>query len=134
MTTTIRSLLSRLLIALRAIDWVAVGRRAVAGLALCWAVAQLLFLLGSVAVDYAWQHRQQIRSAVVHAIAWLIVAAELTYRAGQWTRQQLLALTDRSAALVSRQPLTALAPITATLAAAREALARLIARLYPAVA
>jgi hypothetical protein len=58
----------------------------------------------------------------------------MTYQAGKWTRRQLLALTDRSAALVSRQPLTALAPITATLAAAREALARLIARLYPAVA
>ena len=38
------------------------------------------------------------------------------------------------AAPVPQQPIAALAPITATLVAAREALERLIARLYPVVA
>lgn len=133
-TTTIRVLVARLVVALQSVDWVAVGRRCLEGLSLCWAVAQLLFLLGAVVADYIWQHRQQIRSAVVHAIAWLIVAAELTHHAGRWTRRQLEALMDRSAALLPQQPVPPLAPITASLAAVREALERLVRRLYPVLA
>lgn len=133
-TAALRAIMARSIAAARAIDWRAVGARTTAGLQLCWAVAQLLFLLGAVAVDYAWQHRQQIRAALVHAVACLVVAAEVTYRAGCWTRHQLERFSGRAAVLVSQQPLPAVAPITATMQAAREALERLIARLYPVLA
>lgn len=133
-TTTLRAALARSTAAARAIDWHAVGARTMAGLALCWAVAQLLAMVAAIACETAWQHRQQIRAALVHAIAYLVVAAELTYRAGCWTRHAVERLSSRAAVLVSQQPLPAVAPITATMQAAREALERLIARLYPVLA
>lgn len=83
---------------------------------------------------WTWTHRQQIKQATIRIIAALVVAAQFTYRAGRWTRRQLLALSDRAAALTAEQPLPALAPIVASIEALREALARLIARLYPEVA
>lgn len=129
--TTVKSIIRIAALVLRSIDWEAVGRRAGNGLRLCWAVAQLigtaLVLLGEI----AWEHRQQIRAALVTAIAAVIVAAQLTHEAGCWTRRAIEALNARSAVLLPQQPLQPLAPITATLAAAREALERLVRRLYP---
>jgi hypothetical protein len=83
------------------------------------------------AARFIWAHRAQIRAGLVRFIAALVVAAELTYRAGCWTRRTIEAVNQRSAALLPEQPLPAVAPITATVHAVREALARLIARLYP---
>ena len=80
---------------------------------------------------WTWRHRQQIAAALVRAIAATIVAGQATYAAGRWCRLQLLALSDQAAVLTAGQPLPAVAPITAGLAALREALERLIARLYP---
>ena len=83
---------------------------------------------------WTWTHRQQIKQTTIRVFAALVVAAQFTYRAGRWTRRQLLALSDRAAQLTAEQPLPALAPIVASIEALREALARLIARLYPEVA
>jgi hypothetical protein len=80
---------------------------------------------------FIWAHRAEIRAALVRTLAAFIVATELAYRAGCWTRRTVEAVNQRSAALLPQQPLPAVAPITATVEAAREALARLIARLYP---
>ncbi len=73
---------------------------------------------------FIWAHRAEIRAALVRCIAALVLASQLVYQAGCWTRHTVEAVSQRSAALLP-------APITATVAAAREALARLIARLYP---
>jgi len=83
------------------------------------------------AARFIWAHRAEIRAALVRAVAMLIVAAQLTYEAGCWTRRTIEAVNQRSAVLLPQQPLPAVAPITATIQAAREALARLVARLYP---
>lgn len=110
-----------------AIDWRAVGNRTARALELAWTVAQLLLTAAVLIGEVIWEHRAQIRQALVTAIA-------ATFVAGQWTRLQLDRLSNRSAALLPRQPVVALAPITATVQAAREALERLIARLYPVAA
>jgi hypothetical protein len=107
-----------------AIDWRAVGDRLDRALELAWTIAQLLLTAAVLLSEVIWEHRAHIRQALVTAIA-------ATFVAGQWTRQQLDRLSRRSAALLLRQPIVALAPITATVQAAREALERLIARLYP---
>lgn len=124
-----------------AIDWRAVGARADRALQAAWAVAQLLLTAAVLLGEITWEHRAQIRQALVIAIAatylagqWTRQQAERTLRAGAWTRLQLERLSGRTVALLPQQPIEALAPITATLAAAREALERLIARLYPVVA
>lgn len=124
-----------------AIDWRAVGDRTARALELAWIVAQLLLAAAVLLGEVAWEHRAQIRQALVIAIAatflagqWTRQQAERTMRAGAWTRLQLERLSSRTVALLPQQPIEALAPITATLAAAREALERLIARLYPVVA
>ena len=83
---------------------------------------------------WTWRHRQQIAAALVRAIAMTIVAAQAVHAAGRWCRRQLLELSDQAATLTTSQPLPPVAPITAGLAALREALERLIARLYPATA
>lgn len=101
--------------------------RIIAGARVC---AAALLILAAI----AWEHRAQIRAALATAIAAAIVAAELTYRAGRWTHRVIHRLSTRSVALLPVQPLPALAPITATLAAAREALERLVRRLYPTAA
>lgn len=82
------------------------------------AAAALLALLAV----YLWDHRRQIRSALVATYAALCVAAELSYSAGRWCRRQLLQAADRAAAIPAQLP---------TLEATREALARWVARLYP---
>jgi hypothetical protein len=107
-----------------AIDWRAVGDRLDRALELAWTIAQLLLTAAVLLSEVIWEHRAHIRQALVTAIA-------ATFVAGQWTRQQLDRLSRRSAAQLLRQPIVALAPITATVQAAREALERLIARLYP---
>ena len=107
-----------------AIDWRAVGDRLERALELAWTIAQLLLTAAVLLSEVIWEHRAHIRQALVTAIA-------ATFVAGQWTRQQLDRLSRCSAALLLRQPIVALAPITATVQAAREALERLIARLYP---
>lgn len=119
---------------LAAIDWRTIGRRTAT-------TARLLLAAAALLGQVAWEHRAQIRQALIAAVAAAYVAglwtrhqAERSYRAGVWTRQQLERLSSRSVALLPQQPIAALAPITATLAAAREALERLIARLYPVLA
>lgn len=104
------------------------------GLRLTWAVAQLLLAATTLLVDLAWEYRAEIRQALVAAIAALVAAAQITYEAGCWTRRQIEALSNRSAALLPEQPLPAVAPITATVQAAREALEQLVRRLYPVAA
>ena len=74
---------------------------------------------------FLWAHRIEIAAAIV-------LAAELTYEAGCWTRRTFDSVAARSVELLPAQPLPALAPISANLQALRDALARLVARLYPA--
>jgi hypothetical protein len=78
-------------------------------------IAPLLITLAGLAIAagglWLWRHRQQISAA-------LITAAAATYAAGAWGRQQVEDLAADSARLIPAQPIAALAPITATLAAA----------------
>jgi hypothetical protein len=78
-------------------------------------IAPLLITLAGLAIaigsQWLWRHRQQIGAA-------LITAAAATYAAGAWCRQQIETLAANSARLIPAQPIAALAPITATLAAA----------------
>jgi hypothetical protein len=122
---------NRALQALRAIDWATIGRRLDRAIAITITAAELLLMLTALAIETVYEHRQQIRAALVRAVAALIVAAHLTYRAGRATRQVLHTISERSCAVLPQQPVPAVAPITATLAAAREALERLVVRLYP---
>lgn len=132
--TTIKTTIHITTLVLRSIDWAAVGRRTANGLRTCWVAARLigtaLVLLGEI----TWEHRQQIRQALVTAIAAAIVAAQLTHEAGRWCRHQLDRISGRAVALLPHQPLVAVAPITACVAALREALERLVRRLYPVAA
>jgi hypothetical protein len=57
-----------------------------------------------------------------------------TYAAGCLCRAELETLSARSAELVHAQPMPTLAPILAPLVALREALERLVTRLYPGAA
>jgi hypothetical protein len=132
--TTFKSFIRIAALVLRSIDWAAVARR-------CWITVQLITTALVLLAEIAWEHRAHIRQALVTAIAatylagqWTRQQAERTLRAGAWTRLQLERFSRRTAALLPQQPIEALAPITATLAAAREALERLIARLYPVAA
>jgi hypothetical protein len=78
-------------------------------------IAPLLLQLAALAIAagglWLWRHRQQIGEA-------LISAAATTYTAGAWCRQQIEALATDSARRLPSQPVPALAPITATIAAA----------------
>lgn len=137
MTTTLRTI-ARLV---AAIDWRTIGRTTAQALAVIAVAAQLLLAAAVLIGEIAWEHRAQIRQPLVAAIAATYVAgcwtrhhAERCLRAGQWIRQQINHVCDRSVALLPEQPIEVLAPITAVIAAAREALSRLIARLYPALA
>lgn len=122
-TTALRAALART-------DWPALGRRTIAGLQLCWLVAQLLAAALAVAIAWIREHRAELRAALVAAIAAVIVAAQLTHAAGCATRRWLEQLNARAAALVHSQPLPPAAAITAPLQALREALERWVARLY----
>lgn len=122
---------ARALQLLRTIDWTAIGHRLDNAIRLTIAAAELLLMAVALAAETIYEHRQQIRAALVAAVAAVIVAAELTCRAGRATRHWLDSLSRRSCDLLPQQPVPAVAPITATLQATREALARLVARLYP---
>jgi hypothetical protein len=78
-------------------------------------IAPLLLQLAALALAagglWLWRHRQQIGAA-------LITAAAATYAAGAWGRLQVEALATDSARMLPAQPVAAVAPITATLAAA----------------
>ncbi len=78
-------------------------------------IAPLLLQLAALAIAagglWIWRHRQQIGAALVAAVV-------NTYSAVAWGRQQVEALAADSARRLPSQPLTALAPITATIAAA----------------
>jgi hypothetical protein len=132
-TTTFRAATARL----QQIDWAAIGHRIDNGIRYVTIAAELLLMVAAMAWDIAYEHRREIRDALVRAAASTYLAgvrtrrlAERCYRAGAWTRLQLLALSDRAASLTTVQPVPAVAPITATLAAVREALERLVRQLY----
>jgi hypothetical protein len=78
-------------------------------------IAPLLLALATLAIAagglWLWRHRRQIAAA-------LVTAAATTYAAGAWCRQQIEALATDSAGRLPAQPVAALAPITASLAAA----------------
>jgi hypothetical protein len=78
-------------------------------------IAPLLLALAALAIaaggQWLWRHRQQIGAA-------LVAAAAATYAAGAWGRQQVEDLAADSARRLPAQPIAALAPITATIAAA----------------
>jgi len=93
-------------------------------------IARVLLAIEA-AARWCWAHRQQARDAALLTLLATLAAAAWCYRAGRATRHGVDAISRRSCALLPHQPLPAVAPITATLAAAREALERLVARLYP---
>jgi hypothetical protein len=78
-------------------------------------IAPLLITLAGLAIaaggQWLWRHRQQIGAALVAAVV-------NTYAAGTWGLLQVEALAADSARLLPAQPVPALAPITATIAAA----------------
>jgi len=78
-------------------------------------IALLLLALAGLAIAagglWLWRHRRQIGAALIAAVA-------ATYSAGAWGRQQIEALAADSARRLPSQPVAAVAPITATLAAA----------------
>jgi hypothetical protein len=78
-------------------------------------IAPLLLALAGLAIAigcrWLWQHRRQIGAALVAAVA-------ATYAAGAWCRLQVEALANDSARRLPSQPVAAVAPITATIAAA----------------
>jgi hypothetical protein len=78
-------------------------------------IAPLLLALAGLAIAagglWLWRHRRQIAAALVAAVA-------TAYAAGAWGRQQIEALATDSARRLPDQPVAAVAPITATIAAA----------------
>ena len=78
-------------------------------------IASLLITLAGLAIaiggQWLWRHRRQIGAA-------LVATAAATYSAGAWLRQQIEAMAADSARRLPSQPVAAVAPITATLAAA----------------
>ena len=103
-------------------------------------IARVLLAIEA-AARWCWEHRQEARDAIILSVLWALAAgawtrrqAERCYQAGRATRRAVDQLSRRSCELLPAQPVPALAPITATLQAAREALARLVSRLYPSPA
>ena len=78
-------------------------------------IAPLLLQLAALAIaaggQWLWRHRQQIGEALIAAVA-------ATYAAVAWGLRQVEDLAADSARRLPAQPIAALAPITATLAAA----------------
>ena len=140
-TTTLRAAAAHVRTALAAIDWQEAMDITADGLRILWGALELLAALLVMAAEITYEHRAQIRAALIRAAAatylagtWTRRQAVRTYEAGQWARLQLEAISGRSTALLPAQPVPALAPITATITAAREALERLVSRLYPVAA
>lgn len=119
---------TRALQILRAIDW---NTRLDNAIRITAIAAELLLMVAALAVETIYEHRQQIRAGLIRTAAALVLATIWCYRVGRWTRQAIHDLSVRSVAVLPAQPVPAVAPITATIQAAREALARLVARLYP---
>ena len=92
--------------------------------AAAFTLAALLLLLGLAAI-WTWDHRRQIRAALIATYAALVVAAELTYQAGRATRQAI----DRAGAQLA--PVLQVQPGQA-IEAARALLEAWVSRLYPA--
>jgi len=93
-------------------------------------IARVLLAIEA-AARWCWAHRQQARDAALLTVLATLAAAAWCYRAGRATRRTVDIISRRSCALLPHQPVPAVAPITATLTAAREALERLVVRLYP---
>ena len=78
-------------------------------------IAPLLLQLAALALAagglWLWHHRRQIAAA-------LVATAATAYAAGAWCRLQVEALATDSARRLPAQPVAAVAPITATIAAA----------------
>jgi len=78
-------------------------------------IAPLLLALAGLAIaigsQWLWRHRRRIVAALVAAVA-------TTYAAVAWLRQHVEALATDAARRLPSQPVAAVAPITATLAAA----------------
>jgi hypothetical protein len=78
-------------------------------------IAPLLITLAGLAIAagglWLWRHRRQIAAA-------LVATAAATYSAWAWCRLQVEALAADSARRLPGQPVAAVAPITATIAAA----------------
>lgn len=129
--TEIKAVTGQIIRTIRALPWGELCNRTAALLRACWVAAQLLLTAVALAWDVAYEHRREIRDeirdALVLAIACLVVATERTIRAGHWTRQQIDRLGQLGAVVLQLEPMQALV-------AAREALERLIRRLYPLAA
>jgi hypothetical protein len=93
-------------------------------------IARVLLAIEA-AARWCWAHRQQARDAALLTVLATLTAAAWCYRAGRTARRAVDTISRRSCALLPHQPVPAVAPITATLTAAREALERLVVRLYP---
>jgi hypothetical protein len=93
-------------------------------------IARILLAIEA-AARWCWAHRQQARDAALLTVLATLAAAAWCYRAGRTARRAVDTISRRSCALLPHQPVPAVAPITATLTAAREALERLVVRLYP---
>ena len=132
--TEIKAATAQIIRAIGTLPWGVYAARAGAVLRAAWVTARLIGTVLVLLAEIAWEHRQQIRQALVTAIAAVIVAAQLTIEAGRWTRCTIDAISGRAVALLPQQPVSAVAPITACLTALREALERLVRRLYPVAA
>ena len=88
-------------------------------------IAPLLLALAGLAIaagsQWLWRHRRQIGAALVAAVA-------TTYAAVAWLRQHVEALATDAARRLPSQPVAAVAPITATLAAAWGLVDQIMAR------
>lgn len=111
-TTTFRAVVARV----RSVDWAAVAARTANGARLCWAAIELLAAVLMLTAETIYEHHEQIRDALVAAVAAIWVATEATYWAGGWLRRAVDRVAESAAAKVHEQPVPALAPITAGLA------------------
>lgn len=137
--------LARVRAILSLIDWQEALSITAHGLRILWAAVQLVTAALVLAGTICWEHRREIRDNLVAIAAGWYVAALWTRHAGAWTRQQLErcseALGRAYAAVVTApaRPIPGLAGLSPRqlrelldrVRLAREALARLIARLYP---
>lgn len=98
--------------ALKGIDWATVGNRA-------WNVTQLLAMVVTLTFEMAYENRQQIRQAIVKAVAAFIVTAEEVLKAGQATRNWVERMNDSSAVALKEMPeqIAPVAPIVAPVVA-----------------
>ena len=70
-------------------------------------ICRVSWLAAMATAQFIWAHRAEIRAAVIRIIAGCILAAQLAYQAGCWTRRMVEALNERSADLLPGQPLPA---------------------------